>query len=687
MSSKDEFLEKVNRSVEQNISDVGYGVAQLADDMAISRSTLLRMVKKHTGMSANDWIKEVRLDHAKSLLSESGKTVSEISFETGFSSASYFIKCYKDKYGISPGEQRNRDEIDAVRPDDEVTPVYGTSKGSNLKYYLIALALIIAVTSVWMLKVDRSDSEDQSIKSIAVLPFINESADSTNRYFINGMMESILNNLQKIEGLRVISRTSVEQYRNKKLTIPEIAKELSVDYVVEGSGQKYNNEILLTIQLIEASRDQHMWAEQYRRNLDDVFALQAEVSKMISQKIAVVIGPETEQLIDEVPTENLVAYDYYLRGLEEVNKGLRSDLDTALDYFQRSIVEDPEFANAYAYSAICFYYKDIFLAEKKFTDQIADNADKAYLINPQLPEALIAKGLYYMHMRRYTDARLYFEKVLELNPNSAWTHNFLSEIYNKYLPDQDKYLVHALAANQLDFDTSDSSNIANSYLILSNAFAQTGLMSYAKDYVTLSLRFDPQNIISNYMDIYVDMSFDLNMKQARERMEAVYKMDSNRIDVVHEMANVSYIQGDFVSAEVYFDRFILLKEQAGFNVFPEDDISIAYVKRARGDLKTAKVFRDSFENYISGDSSKYRPFNTFVLLLYDGEEDEALVQLERFSYEKDIIYWIVLMLESDPMVADVQSRKAFQSSLERMKANFEVQKEQRLKMLKDRELL
>ena len=124
------------------------------------------------------------------------------------------------------------------------------------------------------------------------MPFKNDSADSTNVYIVNGLMESILNNLQKIENLRVISRTSVEKYRTQQKTIPEIARELGVSYLVEGSGQKAGDKILLNIQLIDAKSDKHLWAEQYARETGDIFELQQEVAKKIAGEIEVIITPE-----------------------------------------------------------------------------------------------------------------------------------------------------------------------------------------------------------------------------------------------------------------------------------------------------------------------------------------------------------------------------------------------------------
>ncbi|MEM7552200.1 MAG: helix-turn-helix domain-containing protein [Bacteroidota bacterium] len=196
---------------------------ELAEEFSVSRSTLLRTLKKHTGLSANQFIKGVRLEQAKVMLAESGKTIAEISFETGFSSPSYFIKCFKEKYGYSPGESRqtisegNKYDRKVASPE---------RKSGLVKAIASALLIITLITLLIFFLGKEEKSTSFSGQSIAVLPFQNQSADSYNVYFVNGMMEYILSHLQKIEYIRVISKTSVEKYRNSPTSIPEIATDL-----------------------------------------------------------------------------------------------------------------------------------------------------------------------------------------------------------------------------------------------------------------------------------------------------------------------------------------------------------------------------------------------------------------------------------------------------------------------------
>ncbi|HEY3403265.1 MAG TPA: helix-turn-helix domain-containing protein, partial [Ohtaekwangia sp.] len=317
-----EFLNQVRAIVEKNIANEQFGVSELADQTNMSRSNLLRKVKKLTNLSVSQLISQVRLQRGMELLKTSSLNVSEISHQVGFSSTSYFIKCFREYYGYPPGEvgKRAAEQLNTPAPDltgGVTTPGQLLDHVPPKRKFIVpaSLGLLIGLAiALFAYFSQTTPSLSGPEKSIAVLPFKNDSNDSTNVYLINGLMESTLNNLQQIKDLRVISRTTAEKYRNTNKSIPEMAKELGVNYFVEGSGQKIGDRILLNIQLIEASTDKHLWSKQYRREAKDIFELQQEVAKNIAQEIQAVITPEEEKQIEKIPTENLEAYDLYLKG-------------------------------------------------------------------------------------------------------------------------------------------------------------------------------------------------------------------------------------------------------------------------------------------------------------------------------------------------------------------------------------
>ena len=262
-------------------------------------------------------------------------------------------------------------------------------------------------------------------KSIAVLPFINDSPDQENAYFINGIMDEILNNLQKIKDFRVFSRTSTEQYRgSNKPTIPRIAKELDVNYIVEGSGQKYGNKFVLRVQLIAANDEKHLWGESFQqeiRETSDIINLQSQIAQAIALELKATITPEEKQLIEKPSTTNLTAYDFYQRGKEEYQKYL-SDISNiealgkAEQLYKKANEYDSTFAPAYIGLARVYwekrFYKDYFA--KNYLDSVLILADIALSFDNQSAEAYFLKGSYYIQRGKPDLAILEFDKTYRI---------------------------------------------------------------------------------------------------------------------------------------------------------------------------------------------------------------------------------------------------------------------------------
>src|SRR5690606_15016354 len=204
-----DFVAQVTAVIGKNLSDEAFGVSELAEAMNMSRSNLLRKVKKDTRLSVSQLISQVRLKHAMELLRKSSLNVSEVAHEVGFASTSYFIKCFREYYGYPPGEVGKRDDAGG-----SPTPVPAWS-GRKRNYFIGAVTGLILIAGGLFAYYSVPSGNDMPLeKSIVVLPFINDSNDSTNIYFINGLMDATLNNLEKIGDLSVTSRTTSEKYRN-----------------------------------------------------------------------------------------------------------------------------------------------------------------------------------------------------------------------------------------------------------------------------------------------------------------------------------------------------------------------------------------------------------------------------------------------------------------------------------------
>lgn len=649
-----EFLNRITEIIEENASNEKFGVSELAREIGMSRSNLLRKVKKSTKLSASQFIRQVRLKSAMEMLRHSSQNVSEIAYQVGFSSTSYFIKCFHDFYGFPPGEAGKRH----VQESDISLKDRAGNKGRIIIPWAVSIGVILAVVLFIIVKPFATSQEDHE-KSIAVLPFINDSNDSTNVYLINGLMESILNNLQKIEDLRVVSRTSVEKYRSTTKTIPEIARELNVNYVVEGSGQKIGDQILLNIQMIEASDDNHLWSEQYNRETKDIFNLQTEIAQKIAEEIKVIITPAEKARIQKIPTENLEAYDYFLKGLDLLFKGNRESLEEAIAYFKKAIEEDEDFARAYADVAIAYYFLDIFQAEKKHSEAINSYADKALLLDPKLPQSLIAKAVFYMHSAEYESAVPYLEKALEYNPNSALIINILSDFYTSYIPDPSKYLEYAIQGVRLDIAAHDSATASIIYLHLSNAFIQTGFLDEAEKYIYRSLDYNPENLFSELIKAYVLFAKNGNLQQTKEILIEALDKDSTRLDLIQEIGKVHYFMRDYEGAYQYYRRFIEIKEAQNLDIFTYENDKIAVVLAKMGLTEESEKFLRDFLEYAENDKSFQRHLNLAMYYSYRGDTGKALEHFRSFSEQNNYDYWVLLFVDIDPLVDNIKHHPEF----------------------------
>ena len=279
-----------------------------------------------------------------------------------------------------------------------------------------------------------TESIEKSEKSLAILPFINDSPDEENTYFINGIMEEILNNLQKIKDLRVISRTSVEQYRGQKKSINEIAEKLDVNYIVEGSGQKYGNAFRLRAQLIKADRETHLWGESFQQeinNVADIFNIQSLIAETIAEKLKAVITPQEKQLIKKVPTENLEAYDAYLKGHFYCRKLTPNDFDTAMKYFELAKEKDPDYALAYAgISSVWLGRQQLgFASPEEAGKKALEAAMKALELDDTRAEVYYTLSLMYIWgMWDWDNGEAAFKRTLELNPNHSEAHAYYAHL-------------------------------------------------------------------------------------------------------------------------------------------------------------------------------------------------------------------------------------------------------------------
>ena len=292
-----------------------------------------------------------------------------------------------------------------------------------------------------------------SAKSIAVLPFENLSRDPDNAYFCDGIQEEILTRLSKIGDLKVISRTSTQRYKSTPKNLLEIAKQLGVANILEGTVQKTEGQVRVNVQLINARNDSHLWAEKYDRKLTDVFGVESEIAKAIAEALRAKLSGDEQRAIATQPTTNPEAHQLYLKGTFFSNKRTGPDLRTAIDFFKEAIGKDPNYALAYAGLADAWTLLSLYGGERpqQTVPQAKVAARKALELDDTLPEAHNSLGMMLaLYDFDFAQSKKEFERAIELNPNYATAHHQFGNVNLSMVGDFDHAIAEGNRAVALD---------------------------------------------------------------------------------------------------------------------------------------------------------------------------------------------------------------------------------------------
>lgn len=400
------FLGKLKKEVDANLTNEQFSVEELAKNIGMSRSQLHRKLAAATGQSVSQFIREYRLQLGMALLKERELTAAEVADRIGFGSATYFNKCFNEYYGYPPGEVKNKtdgkhSEHDRVNPIN-ISPSGQPSKRSYLSKIISIGAVILLMVSIYLFYTNRDESVINSEdKSIAILPFKNLSEDQRNEYFSEGVIEAIRTALSQIGQLRVISRTSVEQYRTSTQSARDIARELGVSALLEGSIQRDNNQVRIDVRLVDGSTEEQIWAKRYDRELKDVFAIQSEIAQQVANELHTKLSPEEKSKLTQTDTDNPKAYDLFLKAIYEYRTYTNKGAHNSIDLLTQAIALDSNYARAYAFLANSYIgLATIWGAELSALEALQKGKpfiDKALALDPDLDEAHMLMGFYRLY--------------------------------------------------------------------------------------------------------------------------------------------------------------------------------------------------------------------------------------------------------------------------------------------------
>ena len=373
-----------------------------------------------------------------------------------------------------------------------------------------AVALGIVVLRPKQLPTPATASTAISEKSIAVLPFENLSEDKANAYFADGIQDEILTRLSKIADLKVISRTSTQHYKSAPENLPEIARLLGVAHILEGSVQKSGESVRVNVQLIKAANDSHLWADTYDRRLTDIFSVESEVAKAIADQLRVKLTGQEEQVIAAKPTDNPEAYDAYLRGLAyNLKTTTAASLLGAQKYLREAVRLDPKFALSWALLSsvdAVGYITQALQPTIALREETRQAAETAFTLQPNLGEAVVAKGYYHYCLKDYDTAVHYLEQARQLLPNSS------------LIPESLAYV----ARRRGEWDRSES-------------------------YFNEAERMDPRdvNLLSQHALLYITLR---RFSEALRKLDHVLDITPDDVGTLANKANIAQAEGDLPRA-------------------------------------------------------------------------------------------------------------------------------------------
>lgn len=504
---------------------------------------------------------------------------------------------------------------------EEVAPHESITRRTGRKLDFLIISVLVVVIA--LLLADRlrrpPPSDSANGKSIAVLPFDNLSRDPENAFFADGVQEEILLRLSKIRDLKVISRTSTQRYKSAPDNLPEIAKRLGVEHVLEGTVQKSADRVRVTVQLIKAETDSHLWSERYDRKLTDIFAVETEIATQIATALQAKLTGDEKHALSARPTENPEAHQFYLKGRFYWNKRSEEGLKKAIEYFEHAIKADPNYALAYAgiaesYALLGFHgYGALPPAEAVPKAKAA--AKKALQIDETLAQAHVALAF----ARQEYDwdvagAEKGYQRAIELDPNYATAHQW--------------YAVH-LAVN--------------------------GRYPEAIAEIKRAQELDPLSLIIN-MNVgwvfYFARQYDETLEQCQKTLE----LDAN-FALTHWLIGQAYCEKKmYEEAIAEFQKAVALSGN--------DPIQIAILGHGYAVAGRPGEAQKVINELLELSRQKYFP-PYFIALIYAGlgEKDTAFTWLEKVFAERSAD---LTVLKAEPMFDPLRSDPRFQDLLRRV---------------------
>jgi TolB-like protein len=528
-------------------------------------------------------------------------------------------------------------------------------------------------------------------KSIAVIPFTSMSDDREKQYLADGVMDAILLHLSKIRDLRVIPRTSVEQYRKTDKTTTTICKELDVGYLLEGSFQKYGDNARLIVQLIKAGKEGHVWAKDYDRNWNDVLKVQSEVAQTVAKELYASITPEEKKLIEKIPTANLTAYDFYQKGREEhikywIDDKDREVLQKAEYMYHQALQYDSTYALAYTGLARVYwdkrYFQDYLL--KNFMDSVLTLCDIALSYDNQLAEAYTLKGGCYIETGKPEQAVKEFDKAIKLNPNDWMAYRWKGKFY--FETDWANYIYYLQKAASIN----RGEELPELLSLIGYAYYSAGFPEKGKQCYQDKLKLDGDSA-NYYAELTRYENWLKNFNKSIEFGIKGYAIDSTNSTTLINLGDSYAELGQYEESLKYYNKWIKRSENQGDEWFAGSSHRIGYIYSQNGNREAANYYFNKQINLCDRSIELGRQYAHMFYAYYDlagvyafrGDKVKAYENLRIFKKKPIMSFWMISLIKTDPLFSRIRNEPEFQQIARDVEAKYQAEHERVRKWLEE----
>ncbi len=443
-TSQQEFLNKLSELLKANLENEHFGVSELARALGMSRSSLHRKIREIFNISVSQYIRQKRLENGRDLLQNTSYTVSEVAFKVGFNSVTYFITCFREHFGFTPGDKEYHRVENEIVPEDED---YNKTSVKRLKFdksdlIVWSIIFIVLANILYIIVWPKINSPKKQGKTIAILYFEDLSPSAEKSYIINGLREDILDNLFSVKDIEVVPDAFMDQYKNSGLSALEIAKKTKADFILTAKGETSNENTTVWFELLETKSGKVILRENENLSLSNYFELRKEVAYAVVNELKANLSVEEIEEIEKIPTNNLAAYNKFLLGVEYLNLSALNVsfgnseqmalIQKAKLNFEEAIQLDSTFAEAYVRLGHIYINTLSFVHIINLSEQYMDSglvmAQKAIHYDEKNGWAYDLLKNYYIHKGDFTKANEYDDKSEKLSKEN--------------IPDWEKYRIN-----------------------------------------------------------------------------------------------------------------------------------------------------------------------------------------------------------------------------------------------------